>query len=177
MPAAVVEGLYSRHFTTVVGEHDFMVVTISIAAKVEPLVGDAAWPRVRVTKPLRRGCSESSPDYNLALFMTESQCRRKPLTPQECVVKWLDAFNAADTDRLTDLYSENAINHQVAEQPVEGRAAIRAMFARDFAAAEMVCIPEQILADGECSPRAYEARGLRGRRLGAQFQDIAKWHV
>ena len=71
------------------------------------------------------------------------------MTPKECIAVWLDAFNAADADRLAELYSDNAVNHQVAEQPVEGRAAIRAMFAREFAAAELVCIPEQIFEDVE----------------------------
>jgi hypothetical protein len=76
---------------------------------------------------------------------------------------WLDAFNAADVDRIADLYSDAAINHQVAEQPVEGREAIRAMFAREFAAADMVCIPEQILEDGEWAILEWrDPQGLRG---------------
>ena len=89
--------------------------------------------------------------------------RRIAVTPKECIAVWLDAFNAADADRLAELYSENAINHQVAEQPVEGRAAIRAMFAREFAAAEMVCIPEQIFEDGEWAILEWrDPKGLRG---------------
>jgi limonene-1,2-epoxide hydrolase len=85
------------------------------------------------------------------------------VTPKECIAVWLDAFNAGDADRLAELYSENAINHQVAEQPVEGRAAIRAMFARAFDAAEMVCIPEQIFEDGEWAILEWkDPKGLRG---------------
>jgi hypothetical protein len=85
------------------------------------------------------------------------------VTPKECIAVWLDAFNAADADRLAELYSENAINHQVADQPVEGRAAIRAMFAREFAAAEMVCIPEQMFEDGEWAILEWrDPKGLRG---------------
>lgn len=38
-----------------------------------------------------------------------------------------------------------AINHQVAERPVEGREAIRKMFAE----ADMPCILESIFEDGE----------------------------
>lgn len=62
---------------------------------------------------------------------------------------WIDAFNAADADRLTALYHEDAVNHQVANAPVEGREAIREMFHREFAQAKMVCIPDNILCDGE----------------------------
>ena len=44
---------------------------------------------------------------------------------------------------------EDAVNHQVANDPVEGREAIHQMFKNEFAAADMTCIPEQILEDGE----------------------------
>jgi hypothetical protein len=71
------------------------------------------------------------------------------MSPRETPGLWLDAFNAADADRLTVLYHEDAVNHQVANAPVEGREAIREMFRREFAQAEMVCIPDHILCDGE----------------------------
>jgi len=41
------------------------------------------------------------------------------------------------------------VNHQVANEPVVGRDAIGRMFEREFAAAEMVCIPENIFEDGD----------------------------
>jgi ketosteroid isomerase-like protein len=31
---------------------------------------------------------------------------------------WVDAFNRADADALAAFYTEDAINHQVAESPV-----------------------------------------------------------
>jgi ketosteroid isomerase-like protein len=71
------------------------------------------------------------------------------MRPREIVEAWVDAFNRADVEALVALYSEDAINHQVAEDPVEGRDAIRAMFAEGFARAEMVCIPENLFEDGE----------------------------
>jgi len=64
------------------------------------------------------------------------------MRPKELVKVWVEAVNRADADGLAAFYAESAINHQVAESPVEGCAAIRAMFAREFANAEMVCIPE-----------------------------------
>jgi hypothetical protein len=57
----------------------------------------------------------------------------------------------------------DAVNHQVAESPVEGREAIRAMFAAGFATAEMVCIPENLFEDGEWAILEWrDPKGLRG---------------
>ena len=57
------------------------------------------------------------------------------MQPKELVRVWVDRFNRADVDALVALYEENAINHQVADGPVQGRAAIGAMFRTGFAAA------------------------------------------
>jgi limonene-1,2-epoxide hydrolase len=76
---------------------------------------------------------------------------------------WVEAFNRADADGLAGLYAENAVNHQVMFEPVEGRGAIRAMFAHEFAVAEMVCIVEQVLEDGEWAILEWRnPKGLRG---------------
>lgn len=85
------------------------------------------------------------------------------MSPRELVQAWVDAFNRADADALAACYAENAVNHQVAESPVEGRAAIHAMFAREFANAEMVCIPENIFEDGAWAILEWrDPKGLRG---------------
>ena len=52
------------------------------------------------------------------------------MTPRETVEEWVRRFNAADIGGLTELYHEDAVNHQVTQAPVEGREAIRAMFER-----------------------------------------------
>jgi ketosteroid isomerase-like protein len=36
------------------------------------------------------------------------------------VLAWVDAFNREDIDALAALYHQDAINHQVAENPVRG---------------------------------------------------------
>ena len=51
------------------------------------------------------------------------------LSPKQVVNRWVDAFNAGDVDALAGLYHEGATNHQVANEPVTGLAAIREMFA------------------------------------------------
>jgi limonene-1,2-epoxide hydrolase len=66
------------------------------------------------------------------------------MTPRELVEEWVRRFNAADAEGLAALYREDAVNHQVTQDAVEGRDAIRAMFEREFATAEMICIPEAI---------------------------------
>ncbi len=85
------------------------------------------------------------------------------MRPKDVVEAWVDAFNRADVEALASLYREDAINHQVPEKPAEGRAAIREMFARDFATAEMVCIVENIFEDGEWAILEWrDPKGLRG---------------
>lgn len=86
-------------------------------------------------------------------------------TPREVVEHWVGRFNAADLDGLAALYAENAVNHQVVADPVSGRPAIRAMFAREFAKADMTCIVEAIHEADDRETVALEwsdPNGLRG---------------
>lgn len=79
------------------------------------------------------------------------------------IEKWVDAFNSADADLIAELYADNAINHQVTNSPVEGKEAIKRMFAREFSAAEMTCIVEHIFEDGEWVILEWkDPLGLRG---------------
>ena len=85
------------------------------------------------------------------------------MSPAELLDRWIEAFNAADAKALAALYHEDAVNHQVANAPVEGRAAIRAMFEVEFVGAEMVCIPVNRMADGEWAAMEWQdPRGFRG---------------
>jgi ketosteroid isomerase-like protein len=82
---------------------------------------------------------------------------------RDVVQTWVDAFNRADIDGLCALYHADAINHQVAESPVTGREAIRAMFAAGFQRFEMICIPENLFEDGEWAILEWrDPKGLRG---------------
>jgi ketosteroid isomerase-like protein len=83
--------------------------------------------------------------------------------PKVLVRTWVDAFNRGDVDALAALYAEDAVNHQVVEAPLVGRAAIREMFAREFAVADMTCIVENLFADGEWAMLEWlDPLGLRG---------------
>lgn len=89
--------------------------------------------------------------------------REDIVTPKQVVERWIAAFNDGDADRLATLYEEAAVNHQVALPAVEGREAIREMFAREFAEAKMVCVPENIFEDGEWAILEWrDPLGLRG---------------
>ena len=85
------------------------------------------------------------------------------MSAKKLVEQWVKAFNGGDVDALAAFYSDNAINHQVAESPVEGREAIRAMFAREFSRAEMTCLVENIFEDGDWAILEWkDPLGLRG---------------
>lgn len=85
------------------------------------------------------------------------------LAPRALVNAWVEAFNRADAVALAALYAEDAVNHQVAESPLEGREAIREKFVAEFATAKMVCIPEHVFEDGEWAILEWrDPLGLRG---------------
>lgn len=84
-------------------------------------------------------------------------------SPKHVVRSWVEAFNEADPDRLASLYADDAVNHQVVREPIHGRAAIREMFARELAAADMTCIIENLFEDGEWAILEWrDPLGLRG---------------
>jgi ketosteroid isomerase-like protein len=85
------------------------------------------------------------------------------MTPKQVVELWIARFNLADASGLAALYHHDAVNHQVTQDPVQGRKAIQEMFEREFAAAEMVCIPEVIHEAGAVAALEWrDPAGLRG---------------
>ena len=93
-----------------------------------------------------------------------NQCQASNgMRASELVRSWVKAFNAHSPREIAALYHEDAVNHQVTQDPVEGRAAIQAMFAREFAAADMVCIVENLFADADVAILEWrDPLGLRG---------------
>jgi limonene-1,2-epoxide hydrolase len=85
------------------------------------------------------------------------------MSPRQVVEEFVRLFNKRDARAIAELYHEDAVNHQVMQQPVEGRVAIREMFERDFATAEMTCIPEIIHEAGDVAILEWrDPLGLRG---------------
>ncbi len=86
-----------------------------------------------------------------------------PMRPKEVLQQFVEAFNRTDVEKLVSLYHEEAINHQVAEEPVQGHDAIRKMFVESFANASMTCIVENMFEDGEWAIMEWrDPQGLRG---------------
>ena len=85
------------------------------------------------------------------------------MRPSDVVLQWIDAFNDADVEKLARLYHDDAINHQVANEPIEGKSAIIDMFRKDFGAVKMVCIKENLFEDGDWAILEWrDPLGLRG---------------
>lgn len=83
--------------------------------------------------------------------------------PRQLVQAWVEAFNRADVDALASLYTDDAVNHQVAESRAQGREEIRQMFVSAFATANMHCIVENIFEEGEWAILEWrDPSGLRG---------------
>ena len=68
---------------------------------------------------------------------------------KELIQNWVKLFNDGNAEVIAEMYSDDAINHQVANEPIEGKAAIKQMFKKEFSEADMTCIVENIFEDGE----------------------------
>ena len=85
------------------------------------------------------------------------------VTPRELITIWVEAFNRGDAAEMAEFYRDDAVNHQVNREPVKGKNAILKMFEEDFAAADMVCIAENIFEDGDWAILEWrDPLGLRG---------------
>jgi len=85
------------------------------------------------------------------------------MQPKELIKQWVELFNQGDANKIAELYHDDAINHQVANEQVEGKENIHKMFESEFAATKMVCIVENIFEDGQWAILEWrDPLGLRG---------------
>jgi len=85
------------------------------------------------------------------------------MRPKELILKWVESFNCGNVSEIISYYHDDAINHQVVNEPIIGKSAIKEMFAREFASATMICIIENIFEDGEWAILEWrDPLGLRG---------------
>ncbi len=85
------------------------------------------------------------------------------MSPKELIKGWVSVFNQGDAGKITEFYHDDAVNHQVANTPIKGKAAVGQMFKDEFAQAKMVCIVENIFEDGEWAILEWkDPLGLRG---------------
>ena len=43
------------------------------------------------------------------------------MNPKELVEKWVEIFNRGNAEEIAELYHLDAINHQVANEPIKGK--------------------------------------------------------
>ncbi len=85
------------------------------------------------------------------------------ISPKQVIEEFVRRFNSADVDGLAELYTHDAINHQVANSPIEGKEAIREMFREEFRTAKMTCIIENLFEDKEWAILEWkDPNGFRG---------------
>ena len=85
------------------------------------------------------------------------------MRPREVLDEWVKRFNLQDVEGLANLYSDDAVNHQVVMDPLNGREAIKRMFEVEFGRAKMVCEVENIFEDGDWAIMEWtDPLGLRG---------------
>lgn len=85
------------------------------------------------------------------------------MKPKELIKIWVETFNKGDAEEIAEFYHDDAINHQVANEPVVGKKSIKDMFEKEFASANMVCLVENIFEDNEWAILEWkDPQGLRG---------------
>ena len=85
------------------------------------------------------------------------------MSRKQLIHNWVATFNKADAKSMAEYYHDDAVNHQVNQEPIIGKAAIQKMFETEFAQAEMVCIIENVFEDGEWAILEWkDPLGLRG---------------
>lgn len=85
------------------------------------------------------------------------------MSPKDLVNNWVAAFNEGNAATIAAFYAEEAVNHQVANEPVKGKKAIQAMFAEEFSKAKMVCLVENLFEDGDWAILEWkDPLGFRG---------------
>ena len=85
------------------------------------------------------------------------------MRPKELIKNWVETFNKGDTEKICELHHDDAINHQVTNEPVNGKKAIQEMFEKEFKQAEMTCIIENIFEDKDWGILEWkDPLGLRG---------------
>ena len=91
-----------------------------------------------------------------------------PGSPRQVVEAWSIAFNRQNADALATLYAEQAVNWQVNDQPLEGRAAIRESFRNLFRAfPDMGHAIVNLLEEGEWAALEWDGWGThRGEFAG-----------
>jgi hypothetical protein len=85
------------------------------------------------------------------------------MTTRRTIETWVERFNAGDAAGISAVYAEDAVNHQIALEPVVGRAAIEEFHRETFAGGALTCTPINLVVDGEWGALEWvDPDGFRG---------------
>ncbi|CAF1156491.1 unnamed protein product, partial [Brachionus calyciflorus] len=69
---------------------------------------------------------------------------------KEILEKFINFYNNQQLDELMEIYSDDAVNHQTALQPIEGKDAIRNMLKEQFSRVKAYCNIQKMVEDENC---------------------------
>jgi hypothetical protein len=85
------------------------------------------------------------------------------MSTRHTIERWVELFNGGDAARISALYAEDAVNHQIPLEPVVGRAAIEQFHRDTFAGGPLICTPINLVIDGEWGALEWiDPDGFRG---------------
>jgi hypothetical protein len=85
------------------------------------------------------------------------------VSTRRTIEQWVELFNAGDAEGISALYADDAVNHQIALEPVMGRAAIEQFHRDTFAGGPLTCTPINLVVDGDWGALEWiDADGFRG---------------
>jgi hypothetical protein len=85
------------------------------------------------------------------------------MSTRRTIEAWVERFNAGDTAGISALYSDDAVNHQIALEPVVGRSAIEEFHRQTFAGDPLTCTPINLVVDDDWGALEWiDPDGFRG---------------
>lgn len=82
---------------------------------------------------------------------------------RQTIERWVECFNAGDSQAIAALYGEDAVNHQIPLEPVVGRVAIEEFHRQTFAGGPLTCTPINLVVDGDWGALEWtDPDGFRG---------------
>ena len=88
------------------------------------------------------------------------------MSTRRTIEQWVELFNAGDAEGISALYADDAVNHQIALEPVVGQAAIEQFHRDTFAGGPLTCTPINLVVDGDWGALEWiDPDGFRGVRV------------
>lgn len=85
------------------------------------------------------------------------------MNTRQTVERWVELFNSADAKAISELYADDAVNHQTPLAPVVGRALIEEFHRDTFAAEGLTCTPVNLVVEDEWAALEWiDPDGFRG---------------